>query len=304
MEMDMDQIEVTTNPPGEVVSPELTEEVAGTPVTPEVEPEVKAELTQEEVEDNAALEAAGLQPDTPAAHKWAEMRRERRDAKKVAEEAQLEAARWRGRAEALAERGQVKDEVAAPPEPDMPDRPQEDAFDDYSSYVEALTDWKADIKLAAFEAKLSAKDADRAKAEQARESEKWFSTGKTKFADFDAVVTRKPEEGGPAITHDMASVINSSSVSHELAYHLGKNVMESRRIAGLPPLEMAREMGRLEAKLTSGTPVKPRTQTNAPAPIKPIEGSGATATATDIEKMSEAEFIAYRNRQEFGDRKR
>jgi len=304
MEMDMDQIEVTTNPPGEEVSPELTEEVAGTPVTPEVEPEVKAELTQEEVEDKAELDASGLQPDTPAAHKWAEMRRNHRDAKKVAEEAQLEAARWRGRAEALAERGQVKDEVPAQPAPETYPKPTEDAFDDYTAYIEALADWKADIKLAEYDAKQVAKEVERTKGERAKESEKWFSTGKTKFSDFDAVVTKAPEDGGPAITLDMASVINSSQVSHELAYHLGKNVTESRRIAALPPLEMAREMGRLEAKLTSGTTVKPRIQTNAPVPIRPIEGSGATATTTDIEKMNEAEFIAYRNRQEFGDRKR
>ena len=299
MEMDMDQIEITTNPTGEVVSPELTEEVGETPVIPEAEtPEV--EVSPEEVADKAELEAAGLTPDTPAAHKWAEMRRDRKEAKRIAEEAQLEAARWRGRAEALAERGQVKEEVTAPPEPDMPPKPQEDAYEDYSAYVEALSEWKADLKLAEFELRLSAKEAEKAKTEQSKQAEAWISTGKTKFPDFDAVVTKSPQEGGPAITMDMASVINSSPVSHELAYHLGKNVTESRRIAGLPPLEMAREMGRIEARLSTAAPVKPRTQTNAPAPIRPISGDGATAAAVELEKLSAGDYIAEMNRREFG----
>jgi hypothetical protein len=101
----------------------------------------------------------------------------------------------------------------------------------------------------------------------------------------------------------MAEVINSSPVSHELAYHLAKNTDESRRIAALPPLAAARELGRLEAKLTSGPTAKPRISTNAPEPIRPIAGDKATAVINkELDEMTTAEFIAEQNRREFGTR--
>jgi len=299
------QVEVieTTDPTGEAVSPEPTE----------VELPVEVPVASEEDDHSqeiADLQAAVETADTPEAKavqqtklnaKFAEMRRDRRDAKKSAEEARLEAARWKGRAEALAEMGQKKEEATVQPAPIPPERPKEEDFTDYGKFVEALSDWKTDQKIAQMEVKFAEKEAQRIQTETEKSRDVWLSQGKNKFKDFDAVVTKPYEDGGPAITSTMAEVINSSEVSHELAYHLGKNPNESRRIAALPPLAAARELGRLEAKLTSAQPIKPKTQTNAPAPIKPMAGEGASIGIVDIEQMSTDERIAYWNRKEFGD---
>ena len=306
--MEDDQIvtESNFNPAGEEVTPEPAAVVeasepkevdAEAPATPA--DEVEDEHSQEIAEIQAAVDAAET-PEAKATQqkrlniKFAEMRRERRDAKRAAEEARIEAAKWQGRAEAMAERGQVKDEDEAPvqPTPDLSGKPKEDAFEDYSEYLEALTDWKV-------EQKLGKANAERQAEEQRKSGDAWINKGAEKFKDFAEVVTKRPDQGGPAITPAMADAINSSDLSHELAYHLGKNVAESRRIAALPPMAAARELGKLEAKLTAPT-VKPRIQTNAPAPIRPIAGDGATAITVDLEKLSEKDYIAEMNRREFG----
>ena len=301
------QVEVieTTDPTGEAVSPEPT--AVEVPVEAPVASE-DDDHSQEIADLQAAVETADT-PETKAAQqaklnaKFAEMRRDRRDAKKSAEEAKLEAARWKGRAEALAEIGQKKEEAAVQPAPTPPERPKEEDFADYGAFVEALSDWKTDQKITQMEAKFAEKEAQRAQTESEKARDTWVSQGKTKFKDFDAVVTKSYKDGGPAVTATMAEVINSSEVSHELAYHLGKHPDESRRIAALPSLAQARELGRLEAKLTSSVPLKPKTQTDAPVPIRPIAGEGATAEIIDLEKMSEGEYIAHQNRREFGARK-
>jgi hypothetical protein len=293
-------ITATTEPPaptGEEITPEAevkTEETPeGTPVVPE-------EVSPEEAEEKTAIKDAGLTEGTPAAHEFAKLRREKRDAKRIAEERLLEIERWKGRADALAEMGQKKGEVTAQPEPIIPEKPKEEDFSDYGSFIEALTDWKTDIKIAEVEKKRLASEEIRTKTEAQKARDAWISQGQSKFKDFDAVVAKPYDQGGPAITNTMAEIINDSSFSHELAYHLGKNVEESRRIAALPPLAAARELGKLEAKLTSTSTVKPRIQTNAPAPIKPVSGDGATAEIIDLEKMSEGDYIATMNRKEFG----
>jgi|WetSurMetagenome_2_1015567.scaffolds.fasta_scaffold03719_4 hypothetical protein len=273
------------SPTGEVVSPELAEEVS--------EDEVPVALE----EDEDAEKVEGVEADTPAAHQFAKMRRERREAKRAAEEARLEAERWRGRAEALAESRQAKEEeVAAEPELVPADRPREDDFDDYGQFVEALADWKT-------EQKLTQREAERAKQEASKTKDAWLTNGNAKFNDFTAVVTKRAEDGGPAINYAMADFINSSPVSHEIAYHLAKNVNESRRIAGLSPMSAARELTKIESRFSKSTVAQTRKPTNAPAPIRPIVGDGATAVASEVDKMTTAEYIEYMNKKEFGARK-
>lgn len=74
-----------------------------------------------------------------------------------------------------------------------------------------------------------------------------------------------------------------------VAYYLGKNPQEAQRIAQLAPLETAFELGRLEAKLTSG---QPRRVSNAPAPVQTVRGGGVLGTP-DPNKMEMGEYAAW-----------
>jgi hypothetical protein len=102
------------------------------------------------------------------------------------------------------------------------------------------------------------------------------------------------------ITESMAQLVIESDQSAELAYHLGKNPEVAAKIAQLPPLAQAREMGRLEAKLADKP--KPPTVSAAPPPAPRLESAGnpggyAKPDAPESDKLSDAEWTRARNKQ-------
>lgn len=106
-----------------------------------------------------------------------------------------------------------------------------------------------------------------------------------KYADFDQVALA-PEV---PITEQIADIIRSSDSAADLAYWLGKNRAEAMRIAQMPPIAAARELGRIEASLSAP---KPRTESNAPPPINPGKGTGSGVKSPD--KMTAEEYRAWR----------
>jgi hypothetical protein len=117
-------------------------------------------------------------------------------------------------------------------------------------------------------------------------------TAREKYTDFDQVAYN------PAlpITQAMATTIRESDLGPEVAYYLGSNPVEAKRISQLSPLSQAKELGKLEDKLASNPPAKKTS--SAPAPIAPVTGrvsSNATFDTTDprsIASMSTSEWIA------------
>ena len=98
------------------------------------------------------------------------------------------------------------------------------------------------------------------------------------------------------VTDYMAQAIQASDIGPEVIYHLGSNPKEAQRIANLPPILQAKEIGRLEAKLVADPPTK-RTST-APAPLAPVtatrSSSGPRYDTTDprsTKSMSTSEWI-------------
>lgn len=72
----------------------------------------------------------------------------------------------------------------------------------------------------------------------------------------------------------MQEMVLESDLGPQVAYYLGKNPKECAQIARMKTeREVARNIGRIEAKIT---PAKPRKITTAPEPIKPVAESGAT----------------------------
>jgi hypothetical protein len=93
-----------------------------------------------------------------------------------------------------------------------------------------------------------------------------------KFDDFYQVVGHGYSKAANIIPHAAQDAIMESEAGPEIAYHLAKNPAEARRLAAMSPLSQAREIGRLEAKLTSPPPLK--TATNAPEPTPTVRGTG------------------------------
>lgn len=189
--------------------------------------------------------------------------------------------KWeREQAQRLAEQS-VK---AAPP-------PAPDDFADAASYAEALAERKAQELLAQREA--AKQQAQLLEAYQDREEE-----ARGKYDDFEQVAYNP----NLPVTDVMAQTIHASDIGPEVIYYLGSNPKEAGRIANLPPILQAREIGKIEAKLASNPPVKKTSTAPAPiAPVSPRSSGGPAYDTTDprsMKTMSTSEWIeAERQRQ-------
>lgn len=170
--------------------------------------------------------------------------------------------------------------------------PDVNDFDNAQAYAEALAERKAQELLDRREtAKQQAAllDVYHEKEEDAR----------TRYDDFEQVAYNP----NLPVTDVMAQTIQASDNGPDVIYWLGSNPKEANRIASLPPILQAREIGKIEVKLASNPPVKKTS--NAPAPIAPIansRSSGASSFDTtdprSMKSMSTSEWIeAERMRQ-------
>ena len=177
--------------------------------------------------------------------------------------------------------------------PNMPsgDAPTQDNFATTEDYAEALAERKAAELLAR-------REAERQRAEVLEIYHEREEEARTKYEDFEQVAynPRLP------ITTVMAETIQASDVGPEVAYYLGSNPKEADRIAKLSPFMQAKEIGKIEAKLSENPPVKK--SSSAPAPIQPVTPRGGNARVLDttdprsIKELSTSEWIeAERQRQ-------
>jgi len=167
-----------------------------------------------------------------------------------------------------------------------------DQFESPEAYAEALAIRKAEELLDQRERQKQQSvmlDAYHEREEEAR----------GKYDDFEQVAynPRVP------ITDVMAETIRASDIGPDVAYYLGSNVKEAERIARLSPFLQAKEIGKIEVKLSDNPPVKK--STSAPAPITPVTArtssnnpSYDTTDPRSIKTMSTSEWIeAERQRQ-------
>ena len=91
----------------------------------------------------------------------------------------------------------------------------------------------------------------------------------------------------------MADAITQMDDGPQVLYHLGKNPQEAARISQLPANLQALELGRLEARLSLP---QPKTASNSPPPIKPLNAGGESVTKSPDE-MTTKEWLEWRNKQ-------
>lgn len=186
--------------------------------------------------------------------------------------------KWeREQAQLLAEQQARQKPVAPPPAPDD--------FENAQAYAEALAEQKAQQLLAQREAakqQAALLESYKDREEEARE----------RYDDFEQVAYNP----NLPVTDYMAQAIQASDIGPEVIYHLGSNPKEAQRIANLPPILQAKEIGRIEAKLAADPPTK-RTST-APAPLAPVtatrSSSGPRYDTTDprsLKSMSTSDWI-------------
>lgn len=102
------------------------------------------------------------------------------------------------------------------------------------------------------------------------------------MADFDRLVFDQDLPVTPA----MAEAILESEKGPALAYHLATNPDLAERLAGLGPVQAARELGRIESELSLP---RPKRVSGAPDPVRSVVG-GTGAPTRDPTAMSMSEY--------------
>lgn len=173
----------------------------------------------------------------------------------------------------------------------LPDNLNPEQFETAEQYAEALAQKKA-IEL------VEQREQQRRQAQIADAYHDKEEEARNKYDDFEQVAYSP----SLAVTDVMAHTIQASDMGPDIAYYLGSNPKEASRIANLAPFLQAKEIGRIEAKL-SAEPPKPTKTSSAPAPISPVTPiatvpSYDTTDPRAIQSMSTSEWIeAERARQ-------
>jgi hypothetical protein len=96
------------------------------------------------------------------------------------------------------------------------------------------------------------------------------AAGMKEFPDFQKAIDNLHMVG---IGRDFLELATTSEAGAKLLHHLGNDMDEAARITALPPVQMARELTKLEFRLNQPAAAKPVSK--APAPVKPIGASGS-----------------------------
>lgn len=205
-------------------------------------------------------------------------------------------ANWRGeqrraqKLESMLERVLAeKPAQKAEPKVEAQGEPKLDQYQTYEEYVAALADYRADQKIRQWEEGRQRAEAEKQQQAVVEQFQSRAQAFRAQRPDFDSVAFNPDLP----ITDAMAEAINVADNGPELLYNLGKNPSEAARIAALPPLMAAVELGKFAVRMSMP---QPRNQTGAPPPVRPLAG-GSGAIAPDPDKMTTQEWMEWRAQQ-------
>ncbi|OGP65290.1 MAG: hypothetical protein A3K22_05895 [Deltaproteobacteria bacterium RBG_16_42_7] len=169
-------------------------------------------------------------------------------------------------------------------------KPVSEDFQEYSDYVEALTDWKIEQRdIVQAKKQGEAQYVDRMK-QVISGFERKVVKALEALPDFETVARdldmRRLYDAMPHVT----DAILELEKGPEIAYYLGKNRSKAFELARMHPFQAALEIGRIEARLI--VPISKKVS-QALEPIKPV-GGGANTTEAAPDAMSDTEFAKWR----------
>lgn len=149
----------------------------------------------------------------------------------------------------------------------------EDFKDDYVGYSHAMQAYVTDKRLT--ERDVAEKFTNAIETERARvadlvaDHKERVAEFRKKVPDYDQVMAKATVPVAPHIER----LLLHSEKSEHLTYVLGKDQKQLSALNRMDPESAAREIGRLEGRLS--LPAKPKPQTEARKPIAPLRGTGA-----------------------------
>ena len=166
---------------------------------------------------------------------------------------------------------------------------------DPEKYAEAKAAYEKDKAVKEYQSKQREESQKQTFERVSTDWEVKVSKAEDKYEDFEEKVG-KLDPRNPVVLSIM-----EADTGADIAYYLGTHVDEARKIFALSPSSAIREIGKLEARLSS-TPEKPKAPSKAPAPITPITGTAPVATSEPSENDDIKDWIRKRQRQVHGKR--
>lgn len=207
-----------------------------------------------------------------------------RDARIQAQEQELE--RWR--------KGELRasdaEKIATTSK--KPDgKPRAEDFQTHAEYTEALTDWKVDQKIMARERESQKVEAESEASQLVSDHAKRVDEYRKTHGDFDELLESVDDV---PLSKQFIDAVVESEMGPEIMEELARKPDELERIAQLDPRLLAKEIGKLEARLEAKKPAEEKLETKltkAPKPITPV-GSKASTTKSP-EEMTYEEFYEW-----------
>lgn len=234
---------------------------------PEPQDAPEAEGQDEPGEDAPAAADEG-EADAPKPKKTAQERID--EVTRARREAEREAEYWKAKA---LQSAQTQPAPAAQQQPQEGGRPDPNDYEygvNDPAYIEDLTDWKAEE--AAHRVAIRARHEERQRValeNYETRARALFPEGKPSgLTAFERIET---------LPELVLEIVGQSDIGPKIAAHLGDNPADLARIARLPVVQQAIELGRLESRLAApkakATP-PPKTVTDAPEPAPQARGAG------------------------------
>ncbi len=240
--------------------------------------------SETEAEETTA-EADDSQPDNDDDDKPKRKSRSRRYAERITAQA----------AENAELRRKLEEAQKAVPVVEEP-RPKMEDFESLDAYDQAVIEWTTDKVIAKYTKQTEAQRQVEASAEaakaKARAYQERMEAAHKFIPDFDEVVSNTD---APAPEEHVKDLVRDSERAPELVYHFAANPEVLADINQMSATQAAREIGRLEATLAKP---KPRTQSKAPPPVKPLKGAGSTVKP--LEELPMNEYAARRTKELYG----
>ena len=187
---------------------------------------------------------------------------------------------------------------AKPANTDKP--PAIDDFQNYDDFLAAKVKHDLRGELAQGQAQRAQKAAQDAITEVFNERIETASVETPELKDIMADRTFLP--GNNPMSHVIAAVIKESEMAPDLIMHLYDNEEELKKMYRMSPAAAAKEIGKLEYKLSIKPKPERKIESQAPPPVKPIEPKGDQALPLD--KLPVEDFMKKRNQEQFGAKRR
>lgn len=196
---------------------------------------------------------------------------ERQKRRIAALEAELSTVRSRQPADGGVTADAIEQEIGKPPKED-------DYKGDFLAFERAMTVYETQKAMVTRELKAAASKVQTAREAAMRDAAEAHQERVEEFAekvpDFKAALKKASAEGLKASPTVEGLILDSDKSAH-LLYHLAKNPDRLDRLNQMSERDAAREIGRIESRLSLPNP---KQQTQAPKPVKAVKGGAAPSS--------------------------